>query len=202
MDRQPTSPQPPRVAALRLPVRFLGAVITLLSLVWAVDLHVRLGYILYTEQALAAILGLSFLLVFLTIPARTGGRIAPWYDVFAGIAGVLACGLVAVRFPVISEEGVFLHPVETAMAGIVILPLMLESLRRTAGPSLVIIVLAFLGYGLFGHLAPGKLEGQSKPLLDLVGYLAYDTAALFGLSMRVVCLVVVLFIFLGQLLLR
>ena len=202
MDREQTSPQPPRLAALRLPVRFLGAVITLLSLVWAVDLHVRLGYILYTEQALAAILGLSFLLIFLTIPARTGGRIAPWYDVFAGSAGVLACGLVAVRFPVISEEGVFLHPVETAMAGIVILPLMLESLRRTAGPSLVFIVLAFLSYGLFGHLAPGKLEGQSKPLLDLVGYLAYDTAALFGLSMRVVCLVVVLFIFLGQLLLR
>ena len=202
MDRQQTSPQPPRLAAIRLPVRFLGAVITLLSLVWAVDLHVRLGYILYTEQALAAILGLSFLVIFLTIPARTGGRIAPWYDVFAGIAGVLACGLVAVRFPVISEEGVFLHPVETAMAGVVILPLMLESLRRTAGPSLVIIVLAFLGYGLFGHLAPGKLEGQSKPVLDLVGYLAYDTAALFGLSMRVVCLVVILFIFLGQLLLR
>ena len=202
MDRQQTSPQPPRLAAIRLPVRFLGAVITLLSLVWAVDLHVRLGYILYTEQALAVILGLSFLLIFLTIPARTGGRIAPWYDVFAGIAGVLACGLVAVRFPVISEEGVFLHPVETAMVGVVILPLMLESLRRTAGPSLVFIVLAFLAYGLFGHLAPGKLEGQSKPLLDLVGYLAYDTAALFGLSMRVVCLVVVLFIFLGQLLLR
>ena len=202
MDRQQTSPQPPRLAAIRLPVRFLGAVITLLSLVWAVDLHVRLGYILYTEQALAVILGLSFLLIFLTIPARTGGRIAPWYDVFAGIAGVLACGLVAVRFPVISEEGVFLHPVETAMVGVVILPLMLESLRRTAGPSLVFIVLAFLAYGLFGHLAPGKLEGQSKPLLDLVGYLAYDTAALFGLSMRVVCLVVILFIFLGQLLLR
>ena len=202
MDRQQTSPQPPRLAAIRLPVRFLGAVITLLSLVWAVDLHVRLGYILYTEQALAVILGLSFLVIFLTIPARTGGRIAPWYDVFAGIAGVLACGLVAVRFPVISEEGVFLHPVETAMVGVVILPLMLESLRRTAGPSLVIIVLAFLSYGLFGHLAPGKLEGQSKPVLDLVGYLAYDTAALFGLSMRVVCLVVILFIFLGQLLLR
>ena len=202
MDRQQTSPQPPRSAAIRLPVRFLGAVITLLSLVWAVDLHVRLGYILYTEQALAVILGLSFLVIFLTIPARTGGRIAPWYDVFAGIAGVLACGLVAVRFPVISEEGVFLHPVETAMVGVVILPLMLESLRRTAGPSLVIIVLAFLSYGLFGHLAPGKLEGQSKPVLDLVGYLAYDTAALFGLSMRVVCLVVILFIFLGQLLLR
>ena len=202
MDRQQTSPQPPRLAAIRLPVRFLGAVITLLSLVWAVDLHVRLGYILYTEQALAVILGLSFLVIFLTIPARTGGRIAPWYDVFAGIAGVVACGLVAVRFPVISEEGVFLHPVETAMVGVVILPLMLESLRRTAGPSLVIIVLAFLSYGLFGHLAPGKLEGQSKPVLDLVGYLAYDTAALFGLSMRVVCLVVILFIFLGQLLLR
>ena len=202
MDRQQTSPQPPRLAAIRLPVRFLGAVITLLSLVWAVDLHVRLGYILYTEQALAVILGLSFLVIFLTIPARTGGRIAAWYDVFAGIAGVVACGLVAVRFPVISEEGVFLHPVETAMVGVVILPLMLESLRRTAGPSLVIIVLAFLSYGLFGHLAPGKLEGQSKPVLDLVGYLAYDTAALFGLSMRVVCLVVILFIFLGQLLLR
>ena len=183
-------------------VKLLGAFITVLALIWAVDLHVRLGYILYTEQALAVILGLSFLIIFLTIPARKGGRPAPWYDVTAAFLGVLACAEVAVRFPVISEEGIFLHPVEAAFAGAIILPLMLESLRRTAGPSLVVIVIAFIAYGLFGHLVPGRLEGKSKELLDLTGYLAFDTAALFGLSMRVVCLVVILFIFMGQMLLR
>jgi TRAP transporter 4TM/12TM fusion protein len=202
VDSETISPEIPRRKPHRTAVRWLSAVITVLALVWAVDLHVRLGYLLFTEQALAVILGLSYLVIFLTIPARAGGRIAPWYDVTAGILGVLACTLVAIRFPVISEEGIFLHTNEAALAGVIIVPLMLESLRRTAGPSLVFIVLAFLAYGLFGHLVPGRLEGKSKELLDLVAYLGFDTAALFGLSMRVVCLVVILFIFLGQMLLR
>ena len=202
MTGEPTSQEQPRPGPFRLPVHLLSAVITVLALIWAVDLHVRMGFLLYTEQALAAILGMSFLVIFLTIPARQGGRVAPWYDILASILGALACALVAVRFPVISEEGIFLHPVETAVAGIVILPMMLESLRRTAGPSLVIIVIAFIAYGLVGHLVPGRLEGKSKEALDLAAYLAFDTAALFGLSMRVVCLVVILFIFLGQMLLR
>ncbi|MBT5049381.1 MAG: TRAP transporter fused permease subunit [Rhodospirillaceae bacterium] len=202
MAGEPISQEPPRPAPFRLSVHLLSAVITILALIWAVDLHVRMGFLLYTEQALAAILGMSFLVIFLTIPARKQGPIAPWYDVIASLLGAVACAMVAVRFPVISEEGVFLHPVETAVAGVVIVPLMLESLRRTAGPSLVVIVLAFLAYGLFGHLVPGRLEGKSKEFFDLAAYLAYDTAALFGLSMRVVCLVVILFIFLGQMLLR
>ena len=202
MDSETISPDMPPAKPYRVAVRWLSAVITVLSLIWAVDLHVRLGYILYTEQALAVILGLSYLVIFLTIPARKGGPIAPWYDVTAGILGVLACTLVAIRFPVFSEEGIFLHSGEAALAGAIIVPLMLESLRRTAGPSLVCIVLAFLAYGLFGHLVPGRLEGKSKELIDLTAYLAFDTAALFGLSMRVVCLVVILFIFLGQMLLR
>lgn len=202
MDSEAISPEPVSTTPNRTLVHWLSAIITVLALAWAVDLHVRLGYLLFTEQALAIILGLSYLIIFLTIPIRDGGRIAPWYDITAGILGALACVLVAVRFPVVSEEGIFLHPVETAIGGVIILPLMLESLRRTAGPSLVVIVMAFIAYGLIGHYVPGRLEGKSKEFFDLAGFLAFDTAALFGLSMRVVCLVVILFIFLGQMLLR
>jgi TRAP transporter 4TM/12TM fusion protein len=197
-----SSSELPRSAPFQRPVQFLSAAITILALIWAVDLHVRMGFLLYTEQALAVILGMSFLVIFMTFPARKGARPSPWYDVLASTIGAAACIMVAVRFPVISEEGIFLHPVETAVVGIIIIPLVLESLRRTAGPSLVLIVAAFIAYGLIGDLVPGRLEGKSKEFFDLAGYLAYDTAALFGLSMRVVCLVVILFIFLGQMLLR
>ena len=202
MTSNSSSPELPQSAPFQRPVQFLSAAITILALIWAVDLHVRMGFLLYTEQALAVILGMSFLVIFMTFPARKGARPAPWYDVLASTIGAAACIMVAVRFPVISEEGIFLHPVETAVVGIIIIPLVLESLRRTAGPSLVLIVAAFIAYGLIGHLVPGRLEGKSKEFFDLAGYLAYDTAALFGLSMRVVCLVVILFIFLGQMLLR
>ncbi len=94
----------------------------------------------------------------------------------------------------------FYRQSETLFAGIVIVPLALEALRRSAGHALLIIVLAFLAYGVLGHLIPGQFQGRSKDVADMLSFLAVDNVAILGISMTVVVKVVVLFVLMGQLL--
>jgi len=200
MDEADSGESPARWLRLLTPA--LGALITVIALVWAVDLPIKLGFILYTEQALAVILGLTFALLFLGMPARRGTErgAVPWYDAAAAIVGFCACVFIAARYPILSREYVY-YPVEGVVVGMVLVSLTLEGLRRAVGPSLVVIAVAFLAYGLLGHLVPGALEGRSKDFVELAGFLAFDTVGIVGLPMKVICTVVVLFIFMGQLLL-
>ena len=200
MDEADSGENPARWLRILTPA--FGALITVIALVWAVDLPIKLGFILFTEQALAVILGLTFALLFLSMPARHGTerRTVPWYDTAAAILGFCACVFIAVRYPILSLEYVY-YPVEGVVVGTVLVALTLEGLRRAVGPSLVVIAVAFLAYGLLGHLVPGALEGRPKNVVELAGFLAFDTVGIIGLPMKVICTVVVLFIFMGQLLL-
>jgi TRAP transporter 4TM/12TM fusion protein len=96
----------------------------------------------------------------------------------------------------------FYRQTEAFVIGIILIPLTIEALRRTAGWSLTSIVLAFFVYAFWGDFIPGKLEGRAQALESLVPYIAVDNVALFGLPMTIVCTIVVMFIFMGQLLLK
>ena len=60
----------------------------------------------------------------------------------------------------------------------------------------------FVVYGLFGHLIPGPLEGRSLAPTNFFAFLGIDTTGLLGLPINIISTVVVIFIFLGQALLR
>jgi TRAP transporter 4TM/12TM fusion protein len=62
--------------------------------------------------------------------------------------------------------------------------------------------MVFLIYSVMGHLVPGDLQAQEKDPYKLIAYLAADNVALLGLPMNIVTYVVVLFVLMGQLLLR
>jgi len=63
-----------------------GVAVTLIAVVFSSQLHVSLGYALFTEQALAAILGFALAMILIRVPARCVDRRAPgrgrvpWYD--------------------------------------------------------------------------------------------------------------------------
>jgi TRAP transporter 4TM/12TM fusion protein len=198
-----TAEMPDEPWAVRVLTPILGALLTVIALILAAELHLMVGLTLLTEQGLAAILGLAFAIVFIRFPAmRAGPRTRiPWYDIVLAVLGVTAAGYLVVRYPTLAENFFFLRT-EAFAVSVIVIPLCIEALRRTTGWSLVAILVAFLLYGLFGHLVPGKLEGQSQSLYKLVAYLGVDNVALFGLPMTIVCTVVVMFIFLGQLLLK
>ncbi len=180
----------------------LGAAITLIALAWAVDLPLILGTGFFDGQALATILGFAFALIYLRFPAKGAGfRIrVPWYDVALALAGIGMSFYFAFRYEELTNSFRDLRD-EAFVISIVIVPLVVEGLRRTSGWSLVSVLGFFLFYGVIGHLVPGKFQGTPVPFVDLVAYLGVVDIALLSLPMKIVSFVVVLFIFMGRLLL-
>ena len=180
----------------------LGAGITLIVLAFAGNVPFFLKVSIFTQQALGAVLGLALAIVFLTRPFRGKTREqVPVLDVIFAVLGLAGGAYVAVRYPVLSAE-FFYRQTETFLVGLVLIPLVVEALRRTAGMGLVAILGTFLIYGLFADLVPGHLEGRAQSFPKLLSYLGVDLNALFGLPLEIITSIVVVFIFLGQLLLR
>ncbi|MHA1570233.1 MAG: TRAP transporter permease, partial [Alphaproteobacteria bacterium] len=188
--------------AVRRVCPVLGALVSVIGLMIAGQLPLLVGLSLYTEQGLAAILGLSIALSCLLIPIsrRWGHKGLPWYDVILALAGLAAGFYLAVRYPILAREFYF-RPVETLIVGAIILPLTIEGLRRVAGKSLALIVLIFIGYALIADLVPGKMQGRSFSLGELMPLLTIDNVAIFGLPLSIAGSVVIVFIVFGQFLL-
>jgi len=176
------------------------------AIAWAADLYREVGLLLYTEQYLLGMLALALPLVFLTARARKSAAAAaadrmPWYDWLAAFAGFAAAGYMAVRYPVMSEL-IALHPRDGLVTALVVIVLVVEGLRRTAGTALTLIIVGFLALALLGHLIPGALAGRYVEWDNLAYYLAWDPAGMLGTPMIVVTTIVTAFVFFGQVLLK
>jgi TRAP transporter 4TM/12TM fusion protein len=181
----------------------LGVLIVAITVSFAADLTILRQLEIPKEQALPLVLGSTFLIIFLRLPGRRGAerRQIPWYDLILGSAGFIICLYFTFIYTIIIED--YFYYRDTAfIIGIIVIPLTVEALRRTAGWSLVAVLMVFLIYSVMGHLVPGDLQAQEKDPYKLIAYLAADNVALLGLPMNIVTYVVVLFILMGQLLLR
>ncbi len=179
----------------------LAAGIVLCAVGWALSLQREVGLDLYPQQFFAAVLFFTLPLAFLSLPARRGGprdRV-PWHDLALAAAAMAAIGYIAVGYPRLVLM-VFARPPEIWVPGIVTILLLLEALRRASGWALVLIIAAFLLYGLFGDVVPGRLQGRAQSWALLAGYMAVDSNGILGLPMSVASTVVVAFILFGVLL--
>lgn len=184
-------------------ISILGFVLTAVAFFLVADVALNLRLLIYIEQQIAIMLGLALAIGFLRFRARPGNKntSVPWYDVVLCLFG-LGIGLfLAIRYPALSRD-FFQHPVETAIAGFILIPLMLETLRRTSGLGLFVIVLACLAYGLGAHLVPGTLQGRPSEISGLLAYLAIDSTSIFGTPLIIVSTIVVVYMFFGRLLLE
>lgn len=181
----------------------LAGLITLASLGWAADIYRDIFPAMVPEQFLAFVLGLCLCLLYLHVPARRGtkrGKL-PWYDVVAALLG-LAAGLYTAYIYQAMIERMVDNPVDGLILSTIFFVLCMEGLRRTAGYTLVIVVLVFVGYTLIGHLMPGRFEAREVGPVQLVFYLALNTNALFGIALLVGVTIVFAFVYFGQLLSR
>ncbi|MGE0629471.1 MAG: TRAP transporter permease [Hyphomicrobiaceae bacterium] len=184
------------------PAIAMAVVLTLAALAWAADLYRQLDIVLIEEQFNAVILALSLGLVFLSVRFRSGrSTTPPWYDVLAAVLGFIAALYVALHYRELDDSAPS-RPLHAIVIGGILLVLVLEGLRRVAGGVLASILLVFIGYGLFGHLIPGPLQGRQVDWQDLLLYLSLDVNGVFGSVFGVAATVVVAFLFFGALLSR
>lgn len=177
----------------------LGGAISCAALALAVQAPLRLGLFIYTEQILAGLLGLALGVCFLVRPIESWGKVGVTIDWLLSFTGLATGGYLAWRYPQLAEA-YFVNKGEAALIGIVLVPLVLEGLRRVTGMALVSVTAAFLLYALVADKVPGLLQGRAMAPVDLVGFVTVDNLAIFGLPLTIIGTVVVIFILFGQLL--
>ncbi len=177
--------------------------VTLIAIVWT-GWPILFGEIdLYAEQMIAIVLALAFAVIFLRRPAFGKGprRRAPPLDILLALISIVAGVWLFVRFQVLSEDA-FYHPVETLVLGGVLVLLAAEALRRAAGYSLLVVLALFIAYALLGHMLGGQMQARPSTVAELVRYAGLDTTAMFGRPLLIVTTIVIIFVFLGHLLLH
>ncbi|HEX9571131.1 MAG TPA: TRAP transporter large permease subunit, partial [Burkholderiales bacterium] len=170
---------------------------------WVLDLpRGWFGIALYTEQFLVTVIGFALALAYLTVPANTrfAGR-TPWWDVAAAALGLALCLYTAWRYPALSNE-LTSRPLEGVLMAAALAGLVLEATRRTAGSSLVFVVLAGVVYTMLGDHLPGVFQSRPVEFTRLLVYLGLDTNALLGGPVNIGITVVIPFILMGQILSR
>lgn len=181
----------------------LGALITLIVLTWAVEFWLKIGFQWFDEQAMAACLGLTLAIIFIRYPF-SGGRdrpSLPWYDAILAALGLGTCLYLAYIYGDVEANPFAMRPTMFKI-GIILIPMIWESLRRTTGWSLTIVFSVFFAYVFVGHLMPGMLEGKEQKFVRAISELGVSNVAILGLPTKIIVLTVVLFIWMGQLLLH
>lgn len=168
-------------------------------MVWVLSLPQRLGYLVFSEQILALLLGAAMGVVFLNSAERANTAFQRNLSIaLAGLA-VVTSAYLALRIPTLAEEA-FFRPTEAFLVAVIVVPLVVEAMRRSVGWSLVIVFALFILYALFCDLIPGKLQGRASEPAELLRFLGTDTTAMLGLPLSVTCFVVVMFILFGRVL--
>ena len=200
-ERQETAPGSAGARFFAFLKSALAVLLVAGSVAWAADIYRMFGLILFTEQFVAGILAVAFLLLFIAVPVQGGARdgAPPWYDVLAGIAGFVAAGYIAVRFVDLGTQ-MFFAPPDGLLAAIAVIVLSLEGIRRTVGWPLVITVLVFIAYGLFGDLIPGIMRARPTEATQFAYYMAFDSNAILGTPIMVASTIVIAFVLFGNLL--
>ncbi len=185
----------------RVIVTGLSAALPLLALAWALEVFRGIGFALFAEQVLMAMLALALPLAFLTFSINGGQRHAteppPLYDRAAAVLGFAAAAYAAVNYGRIFET-LYARPLDATIAGAILILLVLEALRRATGNFLAIILAVFLIYALVGHLVPGDLQGRQVALDRLTIYLSMDSNGMLGMPLMVTVTVVVMFVLFGS----
>src|SRR5690606_30545888 len=119
----------------------------------------------YTHVAF--VLVLCFLLF--PLAARFRNRVS-WFDVIAAAAVVGILGYATWGSESFTDRATVPLPLDVAL-GVVFIVLLLEATRRTSGPIMPIVALAFIAYAMLGPHLPPPWTHRGYDLSRLVGHL-------------------------------
>lgn len=178
----------------------LSVIMTVACILWNVDAPTRIGYAILTEQYMAFQLGLAMAIVFL-LSSFTQKEIKGVSYLGMGLAAFALAVLLyaALFYPDLLKEQAYRPPILTLIGGTVVI-FVLEGVRRKSGWSLFFIVSVFFIYALFADKVPGALIGREMSPVKLLQYVGFDPSAVFSTPLAVGTIIVLLFVFFGQLL--
>jgi TRAP transporter 4TM/12TM fusion protein len=183
-------------------VGFLCGFLVVMCLIWVTDVPRYIGIALYTEQFLSLVLGIGIGTVYLSLDWRRRPHVGiAWLDILFAALGLGAGIWISFEYQRLALEVSFRTPEILTLAGIIIL-LVIEGLRRATGWTLLCIVLLFFAYALFAHLMPEELRGKPFQIKALASYLAFDPSAVLGTPINIGASVVVMFLWMGEVLMR
>ncbi|MGR3379337.1 TRAP transporter permease [Salipiger abyssi] len=197
-----TATMTPRASWATLLALTLNILLVALPVAYAANLQRRFGLSVYDAQLLVSVLSIALARGFLQI--HIDGERGPLLRGLMLLCAALTLGVgfyVGLFYPEISMEAPFMPPWLIAISAVLFGALML-SLRRSVGMGILVVVLLFLGYGLFGHLLPGELRSRPTSPAELVTYLAIDANGMLGTALKVGVVIVIPYLLFGQLLAR
>jgi TRAP transporter 4TM/12TM fusion protein len=122
-----------------------------------------------------------------------------WFDWIAAALSLAICFYIAVRYEPLTYE-IALLPLEGIIGGAILVLLVLEATRRTAGATLVAIIIVLIGYVFVGPHLPGDFATRPVTPERLVVYFGLDVNGMIGNILAVAILIVVPFTLMGQVL--
>lgn len=183
--------------------RAAAAIMTIGCLVWNLDFLTLFDLAPIEESFQAFVLGLALTVTFLTIGiSRKSQEKLPWYDLILSIFTIGLLFYVSANFLRLKEEGYANSTNEVIIIGAILTVLVVEGLRRSAGYVLLCVVGVFLVYAPLAYLVPGELVGLNLPLWQIGMNFGFNPNAIFGLPLVISTTIVIMFILMGQILLR
>ena len=189
------------VSADKTPIcHVLAALLSLTAVLWAADAFRYLGIAPYTEQFLAAVLGLCLGIVFLRDPEGRRGRWRTRLDATIALLASLSAAYLTLRYPTLVLQQLQM-PIDGLIVSGILLATILEGVRRTMGPLLVVVIAAVVAFGLLGHMISGPLQTRYVPPERALMYLGVDSGGMLGVTLLIAATIVIAFILFGQVLL-
>ena len=178
----------------------LGHVITALAAAMSL-FHVYAAFFVVPPETLRAVhVGAALFLIFLLYPVarRFRHRLAPW-DVVLSFAAVGTIVYLLLGGEEMRDRQSL--PNQTDMVvGTVFLLLVLEACRRSTGIVLVVVVVIFILYGLFGNHLPMPWTNRGYDMARMVGHLYISLEGVFGPAVDVSSTLIILFTIYGAVL--
>jgi TRAP transporter 4TM/12TM fusion protein len=165
---------------------------------WVLDLpRAVYGGSFYTEQLLAVCLGIGLALSFLARKDRE----PHWLEWVAAAASLGICGYITIRYEPLSYELAML-PTEGIIGSALLILMVLIATWRSAGATLVWIILALTAWVFVGPHLPAQFRTLPVSPQRLLVYLGLDVNGMIGAILAVAIIIVVPFTLMGQVLAR
>ncbi|HWT10824.1 MAG TPA: TRAP transporter fused permease subunit [Roseomonas sp.] len=144
--------------------------------------------------------GFALVIGFVLFPMlrRFRNRLMPW-DVALAAAAVYCIWYLIAGGDDLQDRYIFPEPMDLVV-GWMLIALVLEAARRTTGPVMPVVAIAFLLYGFFGNHLPPPWQHQGYDSERLIPHLTITLEGIFGTAVDVSATLIILFTIYGAIL--